>query len=334
MLESLDHVLAVVAAIFHSQEVPKAFRLLTVPREMRTGRNARELARELGTTSARVKQIAAAADPIGDVFGITLQVAQEEAKLAKARQGLGQMLLGTICERAFEDLYRETMGTTELRLEDTREGGTDTDYRVFNGSGKPVFRINIKFHGSPFRKAQDLVGLEPEDCFALATYKINHAKKKQQEEFLPYIFVILGVPGLRGETVGSALPPILVHFASLALASSISGKRRIEDCIIRHLVDDPQPDDVRSTVADFGRQIRAAQWRVLSAVRADNLLHEKLFDRVYALRVKRFTQNYGRAEVDMHFSISQDLTPLEEFLSYLRDHGIQGLTGRLAVGAV
>ena len=146
--------------------------------------------------------------------------------------------------------------------------------------------------------------------------------------------MILGVPGLRGETVGSALPPTLAHFASLVLASNISGKRRIEDGIIRHLVDYPQTDDVRTVIADFAEQIRSASWRVLSAKRADKLLHELLFERVYALRVKGFTRNYGRAEVDMHFSISNDLTPLEDFLALLRDHGLQGLTARLERGAV
>ena len=123
------------ALIYHSPRVPKPFRLLTVPREVATGTQIREIARALGTTAKRVQEVAAAADPIQAVFGISLDAATEDAKLAKARQGLGQMLLGTICERAFEDLYKETMGTTELRLEDTREGGTDTDYRVFNGSG-------------------------------------------------------------------------------------------------------------------------------------------------------------------------------------------------------
>ena len=49
---------------------------------------------------------------------------------------------------------------------------THTDYRVLNGGGRQVFRLNIKFHGTLFGKAPELVGLDSEDCFPLATYKI------------------------------------------------------------------------------------------------------------------------------------------------------------------
>ena len=62
------------------------------------------------------------------------------------------------------------------------------------------------------------------------------------------------------------------------------------------------------------------------------LLHDLLFQRVYAVRVRGFASNYGRAEVDMHFSISNDLTSLDEMLELLRDHGLQGLTARLERG--
>ncbi len=37
-------------------------------------------------------------------------------------------------------------------------------------------------------KAAELVGLDPSDCFALATYKIYQGLQKQEEEVLPYLF--------------------------------------------------------------------------------------------------------------------------------------------------
>ena len=65
------------------------------------------------------------------------------------------------------------MHSEEFELRDLREGRTDTDYRLYNGRGRPIYRVNIKFHGSPFRRAPEMVGLESDDCFALATYKIQ-----------------------------------------------------------------------------------------------------------------------------------------------------------------
>ena len=116
------------------------------------------------------------------------------------------MLLGTLAGRCFEKSYRNIVQTDELRLEDDRLSRTGTDYRVFNVHSQPVFRINIKFHGTQFRKAVELVNLSPDDCFALATYKIHSATKKQEQEFLPYLFVVVNVPGLTGD---------LAHVAAL-----------------------------------------------------------------------------------------------------------------------
>jgi len=334
MLANCRDVLSVVTEIYQGREWPRQLRLLTIPDLRAAGREVSDVARELRTTQARVREIAGSADPIAAVLRTPLSACEDEARITKAKQGLGQMLLGTLSERAFEKLYKDKMGTTELRLEDTREGGTDTDYRVYNGSGKAVFRINIKFHGSPFRNARELVGLEPEDCFALATYKINQAIRRQESEFLPYVFVIVGVPGLRGEAVGARLPGRLVRFAALVLASGLEGKRSIEDAIVRHLVDDEQPAEVRAVIAEIAAQLMVRPWLVLSARRADRLLREQLFERVFALRVRAFTSHYRRAEVDMHFSLTHDLRTLEYFLDALREHGLQGVVLRLERGDI
>jgi hypothetical protein len=61
-------------------------------------------------------------------------------------------------------------------------------------------------HGTPFRKAKELVGLESEDCFALATYQIYQGIQKLESERLPYVFVVVGVAGLTGASVGAAIP--------------------------------------------------------------------------------------------------------------------------------
>jgi hypothetical protein len=243
------------------------------------------------------------------------------------------LIIGSVAEQVFEDMYRRTVGSTELQLRDDRSGGGDTDYLVFNGQGRQVFRLNIKFHGSQFRRAQELVGLPPEDCFALATYKIYSALQKQEREHLPYIFVIVGVPNLTGAVVGAALPTDIVGFATRArISPRLQQKRKVEDAIVKAITTHPADFGLAEMLDGFLDQIRNALWRVLSARRADQLLREKLFDRAYALRVPRFAMNYRGAELDMHFSISNDLHPLEDMLRILRDDGLHGLSVYLERG--
>lgn len=234
----------------------------------------------------------------------------------------------------FEEFYREKVGTAELELRDDRSTRGDTDY-FFNGSGRQVFRINIKFHGSQFRRAKELVGLDPEDCFALATYKIHSALQKQEAEHLPYIFVIVGVPGLTGPVVGAEVPEDLVGFCALVRdAKALTGVRTVEDRIVDRLIEDPGLFGLTESLSGFRSRIEGAGWSVLSARRAFQLVGEMLFHRVYALRVRSFARNFRGAELDMHFSLSSDLHPLTEFLAVLRDYGMPGLVTRLERGTI
>jgi hypothetical protein len=71
---------------------------------------------------------------------------------------------------------------------------------------------------------------------------------------------------------------------------------------------------------------------VLSARRANKLLHDMLFERVRALSVRSFARNFRGAEVDMHFSLSQDMVTLPDFLAELREHGQGKVSHMLADG--
>jgi hypothetical protein len=284
---------------------------------------------------ARFEQIVGAEDPVEALVGCSLSLARGEESLRRARVIVGQLLLGQLAESAFERIYKATMGTDELALEDHRITRGDTDYRVLNGQRRPVFRINIKFHGTLFRDAREQVGLDPEDCFALATYKIHQALLKQDREVLPYLFVIVSVPGVTGGSVGDVIPDEFAHLVSLVHeAPKVAGKRSIEERVVDHLINAETRESFRARLQDFAGQIEVARWRVLSARRAEALLTKMLFQRVFAVRIRGFAQKYRRAELDMHFSLKDDLTPLQDFLTMLKEHGLHGLTARLERGLV
>ncbi len=325
MIRDAGQLVACVRKVFGERMPPKRLHVLLAAADVVGGADVRETAKKYGTSPGYLTKAVETGDWFEAVAGSQLPGLSSEGEDV-ARRSLGQLLIGSLAERAFEEIYEEALSTTEFVLDDERKSRSDTDYRVRNGSGRPVFRVNIKFHGSVFRNAAELVGLEPENCFALATYKIHQALQKQEEEHLSYVFLIVGVPGLTGRAVGDAIAEDLVHLCAIATETKVASVRAVEDAIVAHVMQGA------GELSEFFQQIRSAPWYALSARRAINLMRDLLFERVFALRVRNFARNYRNAELDMHFALSSDLTPLRDFLAVLREAGVQGLTSRLERG--
>lgn len=313
--------------LYEGRPLPKPFRKFRGLELVRQGEDVASAARAANTTRAKLQEVVDAADPIAAVLGLGFDEIND-AHRSKATQALGQMLLGQCAEQAFEQIYRSGAQWQEFSLRDDREGRTDTDYFLCNGQGRRVYRINIKFHGALFKRAPEMVGLEPNDCFALATYKIHSALEKQAEERLPYFFAIVGVRHLSAKTVGAELPADLIEAAALVHQAPRSpSAREFEDRITDYIVATENP-----TYSQTLAEVQQADWYILSARRADKLLRELLYERVYALTVRNFTRVFSSAEVDMHFSLATDLIPLQTFLETLRVEGSHAITTRLERG--
>ncbi len=132
MLRSLDDLLAVVGRLY-PENPPRPFLLLQGTRRVQAGEDAGKVSRSVGSTRKRLEALAAAADPAVALFGCDLATAAEAETMRRPRDMVGQLLLGELAERAFETIYKETMGTDELKLEDARSSRNETDYRVLNG---------------------------------------------------------------------------------------------------------------------------------------------------------------------------------------------------------
>lgn len=315
----------ILSRLYPSTAWPKPFNLLKGRQLVESGREIGAAAREVGTTASRLRAFCGSSDLLSGLFG---SERPSEDDHRNARQILGNLIVGKCAEITFEEIYRAHTHTTELELRDLREGRSDTDYWLFNGKGRPVYRVNIKFHGSLFRRAREMVDLEPEDCFALATYKIAGALQKQQKDELPYIFVIVSVPDLTAESVGASVPPELQEFVAWVTASeNVPRKRDIEDRVVTVLHEERHPAFYATQ-----KRIASARWFVLGAKKADKLLRSLLFERVFALRTRNFSRQFRGAELDMHFSLSRDLTPLPTYLEMLRQAGYPRITTLLERG--
>jgi len=241
-------------------------------------------------------------------------------RLERARAGVTQMVLASMAESHFEDLAYRSIGFEGFTIEDERVSRTDTDYRLFDSIRRAVLRFNIKFHGTLFREAEEYVGLPPEDCFALATYKIHGALKRQDKERLPYVFLIISVPDFPKPVVQAAVSD---HLAWLA---SISG-RETEEAIAEFVAG-------RADVEEARAYVRRSQFRAISARRADKLLRENLFERVHALRLRAFNRTFRGAEINMHLSLSTEMIGFKEFLDILATQGMPNLSVRLDRGEI
>lgn len=315
----------ILKCLYPSSPWPNPFNLLQGSLLLGAGEDASAAARQVHTTAARLSKLHATRNIIGELFG---PLAPDEEGRKSARQILGNLIVGRCAEVVFEKLYKEHVHTTELELRDVREGRSDTDYRLYNGKGRPVYRVNIKFHGSLFRRAQEMVGLESEDCFPLATYKIHGALQKQQTDELPYIFVIVSIPDLKAESIGAEVPDDLQDFVARVTASKqIPRKRDIEDRIVEMLEQEGHPAYERTR-----DRMSEGRWFVLGAKKADKLLRELLFERVFALRMRNFSRQFRQAELDMHFSLSKDLIPLATYLDMLGEAGYPRITTLLERG--
>lgn len=262
----------------------------------------------------------------GELNAITGKIPGGPDEVAFQRFRVAQLLLGALTEERFEREKQE-LTAGRLGVEDHRVGRTDTDYRVLNGGGNPIFRINIKFHGSVFQQARTHVGLDPDDCFALATYKIHQALVRQRDESLPYVFLVLSALGVTARSVSDLISE---EYAWLVYVSKKFRKRDIEEAVVARLL----TGAFAEVLAEIRRKIAASEFRVISASRAERLMKEKLFERVFALRQRAFTSAFRNAEIDMHFSLTREMVPVRDFLATVASESPQRLAVLLYQGEV
>ena len=324
-MSSLQRLSSILAELFqNASPTDRDLRQVFALRELSDGQPLAEVAKRLRLQPRALGELAksGAQENLQAVYS-NYSDRTNSQELLRRRRGIAQMLLGTLGEKRFEDIVEDVTGAGVLQIEDHRPSRSDTDYRLLNGSSKPVCRFNIKFHGTLFRDAFRYVKLQPEDCFALATYKIANALKRQELERLPYVFLVLSVPDVKIDDVANLIPDEYVW----ALAV-VGGKRKVEELIVERLCSEEYIHTFDSVLA----RMPDGQFRIISVKRAYDLLIDKLFERVHALSLKSFTSRFRNAEVDMHFSLSQDMTPVREFLEILKKESPQKFAVRLYIG--
>jgi hypothetical protein len=306
--DDLRRYITLAADLFHGTEPPKEFRLKRVEalQHLDSGKSVDEVVAK----SRFARRHLLVWHDVLQQEGLHGWLGKKEPtpeRLKRARSGIAQMLQGELAEQHFETVSTDLLGAQGFRIEDQRRKRSDTDFRLVDPEGRGICRLNIKFHGTLFAQAAEYVGLEPRDCFALATYKIHGALQRQQSERLPYVFLIISVPDFPRDLIEENIGDDWAWLASL------SG-RDVEEAIANRLAQEPWAQIVRLKVGQ-------SEFRVISARRANTLLRELLFDRVHALRLRGFNRTFRGAEINMHLSLSREMIAYPEFLKLLAGRG-------------
>ena len=234
-----------------------------------------------------------------------------------------------MAEQEFEKRYRRLLRGQEFSLADLRAASNETDYLVLDRRKRPAFRINVKSHGTFFQNAEREVQLQPEDTFALATYKIRDANRRSLDEALPFLFAVISSEALGAASVGAKLPPEIGHICDVrSMFRDVSGARALERALVARMLD-PAHHGRSPLIEDLRKAVVGAEWRVISAPRAEDLFERRKWERVPAIARRNFSGDRD-SQPNMHFSLSEDMSSLDEFFAILNKDGIQHVATKIA----
>ena len=200
-----------------------------------------------------------------------------------------------------------------IEYSDQRESGhTLVDFAVHEGDRE--LPINVKNAGTRFERAEQLVGLNPDDCLPIPAYKAHAAL-----EMVPNLVYVISVDYGLVDNLGNLLPRIFNHEERIVwrLLNSYSGTRvrRAEDAFIF------------STVRKYWENLKGiAQdnpFHVISARKAVRILNTQP-GRTPGIGIRAWGTG-ARAELNVHVSIKEDTTPWSVVRERIKVKGVDDI---------
>lgn len=117
---------------------------------------------------------------VGDAARVAAALAPDEPSLPapaeRRNQAFQNLVVGTLTERIFRRQHLEPLEEHGFTIVNYHEKGENRDFGVQkDGLELP---INVKVASTLFRKAQEVVGLDPEDCIPISAYKAIGSTEK------------------------------------------------------------------------------------------------------------------------------------------------------------
>jgi hypothetical protein len=208
-------------------------------------------------------------------------------------------LAGDLCERH-----------PSLSCEDERETGHSLmDFTLQNGTES--LPINVKTASTPFQKARDLVGLEPDDCIPIPVYKASGAL-----EALPNLLYVVSVDFTLVATLDRLLPELFSPDERIVwdVLNKHEGARlrTAEDAFVFSMVR-RHWDRIRETIVNN-------PFHAVSARKSIRVLQTKP-KRTPGIGLRAWGTG-ANAEVNVHLSIREDTTPWRDVATRIEERSL------------
>lgn len=241
---------------------------------------------------------------------------QERERKGSAENAIPKLFPATITEERFiEELDRLRERRSGVEFSDEREAGHGlTDFTlVEDGESLP---INIKNAGTRFERAQDLVGLAPDDCVPIPAYKA-HAAVEAHPSLLYVVSVDYGLISRLTATLPGLLS--LQERQVWGLLQRLSGARlrSAEDAFVFRTV--------RKYWASLKPLAATTPFQVISARKSLRILQTNP-KRTPGVGLRAWGTG-ASAEVNVHVSVANEMTPWETVAARIEAKGIHDVIG-------
>jgi hypothetical protein len=235
-------------------------------------------------------------------------------RTGSAENPVTKLFPATITEQRFLELLDEITATRKtVGYSDEREAGHGlSDFTI--RERRDELPINVKNAGTRFERARQLVGLEPDDCIPIPAYKAHAAVETHPN----LLYVVSADYDLVGK-LGELLPKVLTNHERLVwdLLNRCGGAhlRNGEDSFIFQTVR-KYWDTIRPVAA-------ANPFFVISARKALRILHIKP-QRTPGIGLRAWGTG-ASAEVNVHVSINEEMTPWTNVRDRIVAHGVEDI---------
>lgn len=203
-----------------------------------------------------------------------------------------------------------------LDYSDDRIRHDPTDVVLIEGERR--LPINIKVASTRFEMAKKLVGLDPDDCIPIATYKAHAALARHPT--LLYVVAIDFTLNSVAEKLVSSLEPAeatawdaVNRYVGLSDTGAGVGRKDAEDSLVKRIVE-RHWERIRSSLAQ-------SEFHVVSARRVTRILQTKP-ERTPGIGIKAWGTR-ASAELNVHLSVRDETTPWTNVASRIASGGLE-----------
>ncbi len=243
-----------------------------------------------------------------------LAVLTRRDRTGSAENPVTKLFPATVTEQRFVEAVDDLCDMcTGLTYSDEREGQhSHVDFGICQGAHEVP--VNVKNAGTRFERAENLVGLDPDDCLPIPTYKAYGAIEGN-----PNLLYVIAVDFDLVQQLNELLPALFTDEEATVwqLLNSYKGSlvRKAEDQFIF------------STVRKHWDKIKAAtaatDFHVISARRAIRILHTKP-KRTPGVGLRAWGTG-ASAEVNVHVSIKDETTPWQVVVDRIVSKGLEDI---------